>query len=254
MGKFIVVFQLLAVIILISACNGKIVYNEKGKNKGLSNTMKDEYENKVIRYVAIGDSYTKGEGAEPYESWAAVLSRHLKSIGIDMELVANPSTSGWTSNQAIEYGLPVLRESNPDFATLQIGVNDWVQGVDEENFRKGFIFLIEEMNKTLPKNRLLVVTIPDFSTTPNGKMYGGGRNISEGILRFNEIIKEESEKRGIKVADIFTVSKGMAKNPILVAKDGLHPSSEEYKIWEEIIYPIAYGMLKRVDVDCTPLF
>ena len=75
-------------------------------------------------------------------------------------------------------------------------------------------------------------------------MYGGARNISQGILRFNEIIKEESEKRGIKVADIFTVSKGMANNPMLVAKDGLHPSSEEYKIWEEVIYPIVYEMLR----------
>ena len=244
MGKFNVGFQLLFVIFLISACHDIIVYSKEGKNRGLGNTMKDEYENKAIRYVAIGDSYTKGEGAVPDESWPAVLSSRLWANRIKIALVANPSANGWTSNQAIEYELPVFKESNPDFATLQIGVNDWVQGVDEDSFRRRFIFLIEEMNNSLPKNRLLVVTIPDFSTTPNGNMYGSGRNISAGILGFNNIIMDESEKRGIKVADIFPVSKGMAKNPTLVARDGLHPSFAEYKIWVEVIYPIAYDMLK----------
>src|SRR5947207_13304485 len=85
-----------------------------------------------IRYVAIGDSYTIGEGASPNESWPAVLTRHLNEKGLRVELVANPSVTGWTTQQAIERELPVFLKANPNFATLQIGVNDWVQDVDEE--------------------------------------------------------------------------------------------------------------------------
>src|SRR4051812_10663427 len=76
----------------------------------------------TIRYVAIGDSYSIGEGAKPDESWPAVLTRHLREKGIKIELVANPSRTGWTTQNAIDRELPVFAEAKPTFATLLIGV------------------------------------------------------------------------------------------------------------------------------------
>src|SRR5438552_13690434 len=142
-------------------------------------------ENKIdqqrIRYVAIGDSYSIGEGASPIESWPALLTRHLNDKGLHVDLVANPSRTGWTTQQAIDRELPIFVDSKPNFATLQIGVNDWVQGVDEETFRKRFVVLANRMLEVLPsKNRLLVVSIPDFGVTPTGPRYARGRNFSEG--------------------------------------------------------------------------
>src|SRR5438128_3844669 len=148
-----------------------------------------------IRYVAIGDSYSIGEGASPNESWPAILTGHLNEKGLQVDLVANPSRTGWMTQDAIERELPVFLKANPNFGTLQIGVNDWVQGVDQETFRKHFIFLIDQMLGLLrDKNRLLVVTIPDFGVTPTGPRYARGRNISEGIASFNQIINEEAKK------------------------------------------------------------
>src|SRR2546430_12996413 len=119
-----------------------------------------------IRYAAIGDSYSIGEGASSEEAWPAVLTRHLKEKGIPIDLVANPSRTGWTTQQAIDQKLPIFIGAKPTFATLQIGVNDWVQGVDEETFRKRFIFLLDQMLAVLrDKNRLFIVTIPDFGVT-----------------------------------------------------------------------------------------
>src|SRR5712692_9201248 len=91
-----------------------------------------------IRYAAIGDSYSIGEGASPDESWPALLTRHLNAQGLHVDLVANPSRTGWTTQQAIDLELPIFLGLKPNFATLQIGVNDWVQGVDAETFRKHF--------------------------------------------------------------------------------------------------------------------
>src|SRR5438874_13606815 len=71
------------------------------------------------RYVAIGDSYTIGEGASPNESLPAVLTRHLNEKGLRVELVANPSVTGWTTQQAIKRELPVFLKPNPNFVTLQ---------------------------------------------------------------------------------------------------------------------------------------
>jgi acyl-CoA thioesterase I len=199
-----------------------------------------------IRYVAIGDSYSIGEGASPSQSWPAVLTRHLNEKRLKVDLVANPSVTGWTAQQAIDRELPVFIKAKPNFATLLIGVNDWVQGVDEETFRKRIALLVDRMSKVLPgKNRLLVVTIPDFGVTPTGPRYARGRNISEGLTRFNQIIAEEATKRDLRVVDIFELSKKMRDDPTLVANDGLHPSAKEYAEWEKIIFPVALELLAK---------
>jgi lysophospholipase L1-like esterase len=203
-------------------------------------------EGKPIRYVAIGDSYTIGEGASPNESWPALLTRHLNEHGLPVELVANPSVTGWTSQQAIDRELPIFLKEKPNFGTLLIGVNDWVQGVAPDTFRKNFTLLVDQMlGVVLEKNRLLIVTIPDFGVTPTGPKYARGRNISEGIASFNKIISEEASKRDLQVIDIFELSKKMGSDRSLVAADGLHPSAREYAKWEEIIFPAALQLLTK---------
>jgi lysophospholipase L1-like esterase len=207
---------------------------------------KIDKKNEPVRYIAIGDSYSIGEGASPDQSWPAVLTRHLNAEGLHVDLIANPSVTGWTSQQAIDRELPIFLQSKPNFATLQIGVNDWVQGVDETTFRKRFASLVDQMLAVLSKkDRLLIVTVPDFSVTPTGARYSRGRNISEGLTRFNEIINDEAKKRSLKVVDVFPTSKAMKNDPSLIAADGLHPSAKEYAEWEKLIFPAAFELLKK---------
>src|SRR6202030_524942 len=199
-----------------------------------------------IRYAVIGDSYSCGEGAKPGESWPSLLTQHLKGQGLNVDLVSNPSVTGWTAKDAIDKELPKFVNSNPNFATLLIGVNDWVQGVDELSFRNRLSYLVDSMLAVLPnKKRLLVVTIPDFGVTPSGHKYSRGRNIHEGIMQFNRIVTEEARERGLQVVDIFPFSKKMGEDKSLVAKDGLHPSARAYAEWEKIILPAALELLKQ---------
>ena len=203
-------------------------------------------EKERIRYAVVGDSYSCGEGASPKESWPALLTQHLNAQGLHVDLVSNPSVTGWTTKDAIDRELPKFLNSNPNFATLLIGVNDWVQGIDETTFRNRFSYLLDQMLAVLPnKKHLLVVTIPDFGVTPTGPKYSRGRNIHEGIMQFNQIVTEEARKRGLNVVDIFPLSKKMGKDKSLVAKDGLHPSAKEYAEWEKIIFPAALELLKQ---------
>ena len=208
---------------------------------------KEEKEEKAdVRYVAIGDSYTIGEGAQPHEAWPNLLTKHLIEKGIDIELVANPSRTGWTTLNALDREMPVFVQAKPNFATLLIGVNDWVQGVEAATFQRRLIGLMDHMLQLLPnKHRLLVITIPDFGVTPSGARYSRGRNISEGIASFNKIIMEEAKKRDLRVVDIFPLSKQMQNNRSLVAADGLHPSAKEYAEWEKIILPVAFELLSK---------
>ncbi len=198
-----------------------------------------------IRYVALGDSYTICTGATEAQSWPVLLSKHLKENKVNIELIANPSQNGWTSQNLIDRELPIFDKSKATFVTLLIGVNDWVQGVDAKTFSKNLIKIIDHIQAQLPdKSKLILITIPDFGVTSTGARYSGGRDISKGIAEFNKIILDEAKKRNLKTVDVFEKSKEMGKDSTLVAPDGLHPSAKEYAIWETLIYPVAFQLLK----------
>ena len=202
--------------------------------------------NPLIRYAVIGDSYSVGEGATPAESWPALLARSLTNKGVAVELVSNPARTGWTAQDALDHELPLFIAAKPDFATLQIGVNDWVQGVDETTFRTRLARLIDAMQHALSDpRRLLIVNIPDFSVTPESPRYARGRDIAAGLTNFNRIIAEEASKRGLTIVDIFSISRQMRGNPTLVAADGLHPSAKVYAQWANLIYPAALKLLGK---------
>ena len=199
-----------------------------------------------IRYVALGDSYTIGRGVSPEEAWPAVLVKHLQREGVDVSLLANLGSSGSTAEDVRAVQVPIYRNLKADFVSLLIGSNDWVRGVSPEEFRGRLSGLMDEIIAALPKkDRLLIVTIPDFSVTPLGPEFSVGRDISRGLGRFNKIIKEEATKRKLAVVDIFPMSRDAEKDNALISDDGLHPSARGYAAWEEAIFPVAKKILKK---------
>ncbi len=201
--------------------------------------------NGKLKYVALGDSYTCCEGAKPDEAWPLILTKHLNEKGVDIELSANPARTGWTTQDLIDRELPLVDQIKPDFVTLLIGVNDWVQGVDSTTFHKNLTFILDKVQSELPnKKNLVLITIPDFGVTPTGAQYSNGRDISKGIAEFNTILEKEAMKRGLKCVDIYPETRKMKNNTELIASDGLHPSAKEYALWEEMILPVAYACLK----------
>ena len=201
-------------------------------------------ENPVIRYVALGDSYTIGTGARHGESWVDFLVKDLVNDGIAIQLVANPAKAGWTTQNLIDQELPVLFTSKADFITLMIGVNDWVQGINPMVFQKRFAYILETLQLYVAPEKILIVNIPDFSAAPKGYLFSSGRYISEGLSEFNSIIAKEAAIRRIKVVDIFTESQKMKPHASHFSSDGLHPSKEGYAFWEKKIYPSARDLLR----------
>jgi lysophospholipase L1-like esterase len=57
-------------------------------------------------------------------------------------------------------------------------------------------------------------------------------------------VTEEAKSRGLRVVDVFPLSKKMGNDRSLVAADGLHPSAKAYAEWEKIIFPAALELLK----------
>jgi acyl-CoA thioesterase-1 len=227
------IFPAIILLFTNSCANGQVKTNPK-----TDSTM--------IRYVALGDSYTICEGAAENESWPVNLVKDISAKNIPVQLIANPSRTGWTTQDLIDNELSVFDNSNADAVTLLIGVNDWVQHVAKETFRKNLNFILDHVQSKLrKKENILLITIPDFGVTPTGKIYSGGRDISKGISEFNDVIKEEAAKRNLPVVDIFGLSKNMGTDSTLIAEDGLHPSAKEYAEWEKIIVPAFEKMIGK---------
>lgn len=214
-----------------------------GPQKEVMTDMFDASDRAAERYVALGDSYTIGEGAEENESWPMLLTKHLQEQGVAIQLVANPSVTGWTTKEVIERELPILETSRPTFVTLLIGVNDWVQGVSPMEFGERLAEIVDRIQAVLPhQGKVILITIPDFSVTPNGGKYGNGRDIAQGIAGFNDVIKEEAARRSLCVVDIYPLSQEL-KDGRFISRDNLHPSATAYGRWEQTIYPAAASLL-----------
>ena len=204
----------------------------------------------AMKYIALGDSYTCCTGANPDQAWPLLLTKHLNDAGVSIELSANPAHNGWTTRDVIDHELPIMEQLKPDFVTLLIGVNDWVQGVDSATFHKNLTYIIDKVQSGLPdKKNLVLITIPDFGVTPTGAQYSEGRDIAKGIAEFNTIIKTEAKNRDLQCVDIYPETQKMKNNPTLIANDGLHPSALEYSKWETIIYPVVVKLFSYKGIE-----
>ncbi|MBA3758682.1 SGNH/GDSL hydrolase family protein [Candidatus Saccharibacteria bacterium] len=196
-----------------------------------------------IVYLPLGDSYTIGQGVSESERWPNQLASELEKTGIGLTIGANPSRTGFTSQDLIDNELPFLAQTKPDFVTVQIGVNDWVQGVPAQTFQKNLQNILDQLQAAQAK--ILIVTIPDFGKTPSGAGFGKPEEITAGLQAFNKIIQGEASKRNIPVADVFASSQQVTNDSALVAPDGLHPSGKQYAQWTEIILPLTIKLLDQ---------
>ena len=191
-----------------------------------------------LRYVALGDSYTIGTSVAERERFP----NQLVAREPRLELVGNLGVNGFTSRDLIEVELPQLPALRPHVVTLLVGVNDVVQGVPASTYQANVIRILDELVRQVGADRIVVVTIPDYTVTPAGSDYGDPVQQSAGIRENNRLMSQLAAARGIVVVDIHDISLGAAQDRGLVATDGLHPSGAQYGLWVERILP-AVGAL-----------
>ena len=196
-----------------------------------------------IRYVALGDSYTIGTSVNEPERWPNQLVGALGGAAAPIELVANLGINGFTTADVIAVELPCLDSLAPDFITLQIGVNDVVQGVSEATYRDRLGQILSALRTRLPADRILLVTTPDYTVTPAGADYGDPATKRAAIRRFNDILLQAGWSLGIAVVDIFDISETVPTDASLVARDGLHPSGRQYALWVARIAPATRSLI-----------
>lgn len=198
----------------------------------------------VFRYLALGDSYTIGESVSEGERWPNQLAKLLEAEGIQTEVTIIART-GWTTDELWQ-GIQA-REIRPPYnlVSLLIGVNNQYRGLDINEYREQFVFLLHKSIEYAggEPRRVIILSIPDWGVTP----FASGRDsnkIAKEIDEFNQVNREESEKADVHYMDITPGSRDAVTEPALIARDGLHPSGKMYAMWAEKVLPVAREILK----------
>lgn len=181
-----------------------------------------------LKYLALGDSYTIGEG---------ILFEHSypKQIVNDISLIDSVrviAKTGWTTDELIDT-LDNLSLKKYDVVSLLIGVNNQFRGYSIDNYVVEFEnLLVRAINYSKDKSNLFVLSIPDYGVTPFGKTKGKEKIYSE-INSYNNINRLISEKYNVMYFDITDISREAESDITLLANDKLHPSKKMYEMWVE---------------------
>lgn len=201
-----------------------------------------------LRYVALGDSYTIGTAvSRPDESWPDQLVQRCRTASGQplLELVANLGVNGFTSRDVIEHELPRVPALRPEFASILVGVNDVVQAVPIGTYEANAATILDALLEHLPPRRILAVSTPDYTVTPQGAGYGDPVERSHGIRLVNDVFARMAAEREIAMVDVHDLSLRAAADRSLVAGDGLHPSGAQYRLWVDRCAPTVIDLLRR---------
>jgi lysophospholipase L1-like esterase len=200
------------------------------------------------RILSLGDSYTIGEGVDARDCWPVQLAAQLRERGIGLGEPTIVAQTGWTTDE-LSRGIDAAHLDPPyDLVTLLIGVNDQFRGASAEDYRPRFRALLDRAMTLAADDpsRVIVVSIPDWSVTPFAE--GHDRSaIAAAIRAFNAVNREETTRVARSAArwvDITESSRGAARDPGLLAADGLHPSAAMYAEWVQLVLAAAGPQIK----------
>lgn len=200
----------------------------------------------TISYLALGDSYSIGEGVEAHGRWPMQLAHGLREAGI---AIADPriiATTGWTTDElsaAMDAAEPL---GEWDFVSLLIGVNNQYRGRDVDDYLGEFTRLLQRSIAlaNARADRVLVLSIPDWGVTAFGAASGRDvRQIADELDAYNAAAREACAGHGVAFVDITETSRDGGDAPAMLADDGLHPSAAMYARWTAEAFPAAHALL-----------
>lgn len=187
-------------------------------------------------FLALGDSYTIGESVPLHESFPYQTIQLLRKGGLHFHAPEIVAQTGWTTFELAEHILHSQLNESYDFVSLLIGVNNQYRSLSQEDYKTDFEFLLKKALHFSAENpqRVIVLSIPDWSVTP----FGEGKEIakiSKEIDAFNSINKAISEQYDVHYINVTESTREAKDDEELITKDGLHPSAKEYEKWAQQI-------------------
>lgn len=198
-----------------------------------------------MRYLALGDSYTIGEGVKPAERWPVQLAAMLRERGLDVEEPEIIAQTGWTTDE-LAAAMDRAQPQGPyDLVSLLIGVNNQYRGRPVDEYREQFRELLQRAIDLAGGNarRVFVVSIPDWGTTP----FAEGRDrarIATEIDAFNAVNREEANAAGAGYVEVTEYTRRAGSHEANLVADRLHYSGKAYREFASAALPVAVAALR----------
>ena len=209
----------------------------------------------TIRYLALGDSYTIGEGIDEPGRWPLQLAARLRADGLALAPPRILARTGWTTDElsaAMDAAEPL---GQWDLVSLLIGVNNQYRGLPLADYTRGFDALLARAVALAGARagRVLVLSIPDWGVTPFARReLRSPRRIAAELDACNAAAAELCRARDIAFVDITGISRDGGDAPAMLADDGLHPSAAQYARWAEAALPVARALLAGATAGDRP--
>jgi lysophospholipase L1-like esterase len=240
---------LLSLVLLLLSCVKKeeITPMPQAGDVEIMTENETSHDSLAISYLALGDSYTIGESVAAENRYPEQLVESLIRRGINVNQLKTVARTGWTTRDlSLALDGEAINNGDYNLVSLLIGVNNQYQGLSLERFKEEFTVLLDRAIAYAGgnKDRVFVISIPDYGVTPFGLAWGNPAQIAEDIDNFNNASLEITESREVKYFDITPISREALDDRSLIASDGLHPSGKMYTRWVELMLPEVQKLLK----------
>lgn len=175
----------------------------------------------VNSYVALGDSFTAGNGIGDQHRWPDLLATELAG-GEPGFTYLNLARDGADSREVSKTVEEAIR-MRPDLVTVICGANDVLLRTrpDVSGFRLRFDRILNRLREGIPGVAILTSTYPDGWALPSlGPRTR--RRVDLGIRAVNRTIIEVALAHGVACVD--ATSHPASREPGNLGEDGLHPS------------------------------
>ncbi len=194
-----------------------------------------------LPYLALGDSYTIGEGVDPAGRWPMQLAAALRDIGVAVDDPRIIATTGWTTDE-LEAGIDAAAPQGTfAFVSLLIGVNDQYRGRSVDAYRPRFTALLQRALAFAGDRaaRVLVLSIPDWGVTPYAVASGRDRvQIGQELDAYNAATAAICAEHDVAFVDITDLSRQWGGETVMLADDDLHPSAAMYALWHQRAFEV----------------
>ena len=199
-------------------------------------------------YLALGDSYTIGEGLEIDQSWPHQLVQLLNQKGFDFKPPQIIAKTGWRTDELKRAMRKELKkETTFDLVSLLIGVNNQYQEKSFKKYKREFKKLLKkaiERSKHAHKG-VFVVSIPDYGVTPFA-VEKDKKNAILDLMEYNSYAKTLCNSLKVPFYDITSLSAKYSRSEDMLMDDKLHPNAEQYKNWINAFLPQVIEQLKSM--------
>ncbi len=178
------------------------------------------------KLVILGDSLAAGYGLPLTEAFPARLQQALAAKGAAADVVS-AGVSGDTTAGGLARIDHILQQ-NPDAVILELGANDGLRGLDPEQTYAQLDAILNRLDaKKIP------VLIVGMKAPPNlGRDYGA---------EFESIYPKLAERHQAALYPFFL--DGVAADPSLNQKDGMHPNAKGVAVIVERILPYVLRLI-----------